>query len=122
MQTSIHVMRGFDSANRSRIAVSITFYPEKGYCTFSCNDQFFFQYLGDGVLFTNGSARMFSGTHLVDAYNYWDADGNEQQALKDDPEAMSKIIDANPAGVAKAIFQNITGREYPGGDVSVIFS
>lgn len=119
MKTIIHII----SLQTGGKVLSISYYMlHGGYFTFSVSQKPFFKYLGGGVLFTNGSARMFSGTHLVDAYNYWDANGNEQQALKDDPEAMSKIINANPAGVAKAIFQNITGHEYPGGDVSVIFS
>jgi len=57
---------------------------------------------------------------LPNAVKYWDADGIEiYEAIY--PFAMVKIIYANPQAIAKAIYQNITGQEYPGGDVSVIF-
>ena len=54
------------------------------------------------------------------AIQYWDQDGIEFY-VPITPFAMVKIINANPQAIAKAIYQNITGQEYHGGDVSVIF-
>ena len=91
-----------------------------GYISFSCNDESFFAYFGDGVVFTKVDWVLSDSGATETALKYYDQDGIElYEAIH--PFAMVKIINANPQAIAKAIYQNITGQEYPGGDVSVIF-
>lgn len=125
MTTTIQITKvGSDS-----YAFTITIYNVNGglgYISFSCNDEAFFEYFGGGVVFTNFDLpdaddklrRIPAGT--TTALMFWDADGIQHfQSIV--PETMVNIIYANPQAIAKAIYQNITGQEYPGGDVTVIF-
>lgn len=91
-----------------------------GYISFSCNDEAFFEYFGGGVVFTKVDWVLSDTGATETALKYYDQDGIElHEAIY--PFAMVKIIYANPQLIAKAIYQNITGQPYPGGDVSVIF-
>ena len=85
-----------------------------GYITFSCDDNAFFEYFGSGVVFTKTE---IDGVKMV---KYRDAEGIECYCTPGG-YSMVWIIEANPHAIAKAIYQNITGQEYPGGDVTVIF-
>ena len=113
MTTTIQITQtGSDS-----YAFTITIYNVAGglgYISFSCNDSAFFEYFGGGVVFTKIE---IDGMEMV---KYCDAEGIECYCTPGG-YSMVWIIEANPHAIAKAIYQNITGQEYPGGDVSVIF-
>ena len=85
---------------------------------FNCrskNDLLVFLLLFVFVILTNPKTLFFEK-----AVKYWDAEGTTITEPMQ-PSVMAKIINANPHAIAKAIYQKITGQEYPGGDVTVIF-
>lgn len=119
MTTTIQITKvGGDS-----YALTVTFFGVAGglgYLSFACNDSSFFEYFGGGVVFTKFDWVLSDTGATETALKYYDQDGIElHEAIY--PFAMVKIIYANPQAIAKAIYQNITEQEYPGGDVSVIF-
>jgi hypothetical protein len=113
MTTTIQITKVGDDS----YAVGVTMYNVAGglgYISFSCNDEAFFEYFGGGVVFTKPE---INGVEMI---KYYDAEGVELYCTPGG-YSMVWIIQANPQAIAKAVYQNITGQEYPGGDVSVIF-
>lgn len=118
MKTMIHVI----SLQTGGKVLSISYYMlHGGYFTFSVSQKPFFEYLGGGALFNFVDFKNSETGAIEKTIQYWDEDGVElyEQIGAD---AITKIVTANPAAIAKAIFKNITGKEYPGGDVTVVFS
>lgn len=113
MTTTIQITKVGDDS----YAVGVTMYNVAGglgYISFSCNDEAFFEYFGGGVVFTKHEV---DGVEMI---KYYDAEGVALHCSTA-PHTLVWIINANPQVIAKAIYQKITGQEYPGGDVSVIF-
>lgn len=121
MTTTIQITK----TGRDSYSFGATFYNVAGgpgYISFSCNDEAFFEYFSSNDVLLFAFVEWANPETLVfeKAIQYWDADGTTIiEPIQ--PSVMVKIINANPQVIAKAIYQNITGQEYPGGDVSVIF-
>ena len=118
METKIQII----SLQNDTKVLSTSYYMwDAGWMTFSISQKPFFEYFGGGVLFTWVDWKNSETGAIEKAIQYWDKNGNvlyEQFG----PDAITKIVTANPQAVAKAIFQIITGQDYPGGDVTLVFS
>ena len=113
MTTTIQITK----TGKDSYAFTITIYNvngKGGYISFSCNHEAFFAYFGGGTVFTKTEE---GGLQML---KYYDADGIALHCSTA-PHTLVWIINANPQAIAKAVYQNITGQPYPGGDVSVIF-